>query len=44
MTRVSVVLGQKLGYDTRYLKKRCLFNIIIFQGTLKIGIVIGNYA
>jgi len=31
-----------VNFILRYLEKRCLVNIIIFHGTLKIGIIIGN--
>jgi len=31
------------NFITRYLEKICLVNFIIFLGTIKIGIIIGNY-
>jgi len=31
------------NFIPRYIEKRCLFNIIIFPGTIKIDIIISNY-
>jgi len=31
------------NFIPRYLGKICLVNFIIFLGTIKIGIIIGNY-